>query len=307
MGNGATNGASMARETPNGLSNGPSLRKDSIPISEPSRMVNRSVLSGTTAGGMSPAPNRFLQEWPWLEHSAHRVHLNDPSLVELDLSNRALPRNDFSILQKLLKGLLGNTCLKILRLNACCLQSLDVSAIPEVLRHNTALEELDISNNDLNLDSLLAVAEALKVNTSLLSLNCHGNVSNGSVETAFAEVLCKSNSTLLVLGLPTSSLDCRNQIEIALQSNRHKAALKLGLTEDEGQPVFKARGHPLEVMQAGLEDRPTMVTEPASAGLGGAAAPGTDAVAAAAGSVAATAAVVASRAVETSDEYCYMA
>jgi len=111
------------------------------------------------------------------EHVALMLEQNN-TITDLDMNHRANERHfnqplvDFGF-RMICEALLKNNSLTKLDLGACRIND-DLSALGDVLIHNTALKVLNLSGNWLNNPTLDKFCEVLKVNATLHTLNLGG-------------------------------------------------------------------------------------------------------------------------------------
>lgn len=160
---------------------------------------------------------------------AQRVQLNDPTLVELDLSRKMLPPGDEEprILRKLFDGLRTNTHLQTLRLNNVGLYAdNDVAALAAALQQNTRLKELDVESNFLEPPQLIMLVRALAIeehsSTVLQTLRCCNQFSQeeaGDSVFAAMQSTLNTNKRLRYLGIHVTNMCYRTAIDRKLIDN----------------------------------------------------------------------------------------
>ena len=173
------------------------------------------------------------------------------SLEELDLSqNSQLPKNDSEAVGCAIERMLNvNRTLKVLNLSKCELDSAVPTSIFKSLQHNTSLEELHLSENNLLANSdneavVCAIERMLNVNRTLKVLNLR----KCGLDTAVATSIFKSleyNISLEELDLSQNSQLPKNDseavgcaIERMLNVNGTLKVLNLGVHEVT-DPVLK--------------------------------------------------------------------
>lgn len=196
-----------------------------------------------------PPERREADGATWALWMIHRVALNDPELLELDLSNMCLPEGELEcrIVPKLfselrnsrhltklflnhsnLRGgpqvatlaasLARNKSLEVLELESNCFEPRDVVCISVALATNTTLQELRLANQFMRepQDDMLADSEVLGPYVTYEESNLDSREVFESMHQAL-----KTNRTLVKLGMfiPISQAHWRDQIYKAIVKN----------------------------------------------------------------------------------------
>jgi len=105
-------------------------------------------------------------------------------------------------------------------LEGCNVNDDECRAIAEVLKENTALEKLDLSDNLITDSGAMALAEALEENEHLTEINLKQNKISDAGALAFAKML-RVNSTLRILNLRANKIrrEGYEELGFALASN----------------------------------------------------------------------------------------
>jgi len=173
---------------------------------------------------MEPAKDKAYGNWMvWM---VHRVHLNDPTLKELNFSSMIMPmpKVEWRVAPKLMDALQTNTQLEQLLLGSSNLRRTQGPAFAEALGKNTTLRIVDVAANDLDTESIKAAALALKDNTES-KLETWRFASNGGMTSLGAPTeealnnLLKTNKTISTLGCALMNPGYRDTINRALLRN----------------------------------------------------------------------------------------
>ncbi|KNC97230.1 uncharacterized protein SPPG_07617 [Spizellomyces punctatus DAOM BR117] len=168
------------------------------------------------------ATNPILDE---LLYSLNLIQNNDESLVDLDLTDCPV----FRIVHgtALAGGLLKNTHLKKVALKGVGFQTQNAIELAEALKHNTTLEVLDLSNNQIAPAGIKALAEMLQENQGLkeLRLSQQRAPAGTDAEQSLARALAK-NETLTRLSLQIRDVASRNAIDRSITRNKEIARKK---------------------------------------------------------------------------------
>jgi len=166
----------------------------------------------------------------WLIWSVHRVKVNDPSLVELDLSCYLLPaaEDEPRIIPKLFEALGDNTHLKDLHLCYTNLRGdIAVEGLTNALRRNHTLRQLNVESNSLIPRQLVSILSAACSNpkTALEAFRCQEQleVADPCRETfmQMAQAM-EENMTLIEVGLWIDDPHWRDQIFRTIIRNREQ-------------------------------------------------------------------------------------
>jgi len=181
----------------------------------------------------------------WLIWLVHRVALDDPELVELDLSGHTLPNplDEPRIVPKLFRALRHNSHLEVLDLADCRLFGAEQAGLLAAsLRENVALRVLNLNSNMLEPSDLQLVFEALSQNSVLEELRCSNQFSSGKVGREALQILghaMKENRTLRKLGMDLTDPHWRSQMDRAITRN-----IELGRrARHSGEPRGCAQQH----------------------------------------------------------------
>lgn len=167
-------------------------------------------------------PNREKQFGDWMVWMVHRVHLNDPTLEDLNFNNHAmpLPYLQWKVAPKLMKALETNTHLKNLSLAKSNMQKPQGHELAAALKKNCSLKVINIESNYLDAECLRQIAVAISENRNseiqqlrLSNQLCMGKYCGLPVEQAFATMLQK-NETITTLGMTFQDrhwFDCINR------------------------------------------------------------------------------------------------
>jgi len=179
----------------------------------------------------------------------HRLHLNDPTLTDVDFSCVEIPAPHLEprIGPKLMKALKTNEHCKKLNLSLTSLRSGQADELCEALKLNKALESLDISNNLLASDRIISLANAIKSNADSALCDLKVAYQNGvdalgrAVEKALAE-LVENNKKITTLACSFEDAHWRGQKDKFLMRNkdevRRQRKKEAGMT-DTVQVVYK--------------------------------------------------------------------
>jgi hypothetical protein len=141
----------------------------------------------------------------FLAHIVKRLAQNDPTLVELELSDP--PDTVAEVLAQAIAGALHkNSTLKKLNLHLCFIGDAGAQEIAGALRKNSTLKELNLFVNDIGDAGAQEIAGALHENSTLTELCVGGNCFGDAGAQAFAGAL-RENSTLERLDLQYSVPD----------------------------------------------------------------------------------------------------
>lgn len=172
-----------------------------------------------------PGKGKVLGDWMvWM---VHRVHLNDPSLTELDFANVWMPLGyaEPRIAPKLVKALAHNTHLVTLQLSHTNLQKPEGILLAESLKANETLQFLSLESNSLDSYTIKLMAEALLENPrSVLEVwrfnnQAHiGRYFGRPVEEAVADLMEK-NQRICKLGFACDDANSRMKIDRAILRN----------------------------------------------------------------------------------------
>ncbi|TPX61756.1 hypothetical protein SpCBS45565_g07179 [Spizellomyces sp. 'palustris'] len=168
------------------------------------------------------ATNPILDE---LLYSLNLIQNNDESLVDLDLTDCPVFRIAHGT--ALAGGLLRNTHLKKVALKGVGFQTQNAIELAEALKHNTTLEVLDLSNNQIAPAGIKALAEMLQENQGLkeLRLSQQRAPAGTDAEQGLARALAK-NETLTRLSLQIRDVASRNAIDRSITRNKEIARKK---------------------------------------------------------------------------------
>jgi hypothetical protein len=116
-----------------------------------------------------------------------RLRENDPTLVELDLSQQRITDKDVA---ELCEALIGNQTLRVLNLAKNKIGDKGAGAIATMLEQNWFLRELDLSENSIKKFGAYKLREAFDLNITLQSLKLEGNPIKGKLKVV--EPMCTS-------------------------------------------------------------------------------------------------------------------
>lgn len=156
----------------------------------------------------------------WMIWMAHRVFLNDPSLVTCDFSRRV--SDDPLVFPKIAAALARNTHVQKLLMSSSGFR--EIEALAASLHENKTLRVLDLNETRLTDLELILLANAVASNGTLAELRCNpiGGLGGGHkaapVWQAFVK-LVKSNTNLCKLGLRVEEDQYRRTIEEQLGRN----------------------------------------------------------------------------------------
>merc|ERR1719330_826323 len=114
----------------------------------------------------NPTPDQKGVDWQlWI---THRVHLNDNTLEVVDFNHVKMPppHQEPRIAPKMFKALLSNTVVKTLKMQSANVHKPQGVQLADVLRTNEVLENVDISANHLDAQSMEGIGNAIKSNDS---------------------------------------------------------------------------------------------------------------------------------------------
>ena len=147
--------------------------------------------------------------------------LNYHCLKHLVITNCNM-RNCLSSLMAVLQALKENCKLKVLNLNHNNMTGEVSESLASVIKNNSGLEELGLSDNDLKASSAV-ILQALKGSCKLKAINLNNNNTTGEVAEDLASVI-KNNSSLEELGL--SCNDLKLSSVVILQALKENCKLK---------------------------------------------------------------------------------
>mmetsp|Transcript_94151 Transcript_94151/g.263037 ORF Transcript_94151/g.263037 Transcript_94151/m.263037 type:complete len:1162 (+) Transcript_94151:119-3604(+) len=192
-----------------------------------------------------PGKGKVLGDW--LVWMVHRVHLNDPSLTELNFANVWMPlgHTEPRIAPKLVKAIAHNTHLVTLQLSHTNLQKPEGQLLAESLKANETLQFLNVESNSLDSHTIRRMAEALSENPrSALEVWRFNNQKHigryfgRPVEETVADMMEK-NQRICKLGFAVDDANSRLKIDRAILRNMDFARKRRrrGADGEEGDEV----------------------------------------------------------------------
>ena len=159
------------------------------------------------------------------------LHSNN-SLLELNLSSSHIVIG----LSEMMKGLHENTTLRKLILSDNCFDHIGAT-ICTLLKHNTTLLELDVSNCCIYKPDVEEIIEGLKVNKTLRSLNISGNRLYDDGVMYFSECL-QINCTLKKLNLSNSGIYTGKLIGTGIIQSLQQLNISKNIITDEAMQTI---------------------------------------------------------------------
>ncbi|KAH6571509.1 hypothetical protein BASA62_003831 [Batrachochytrium salamandrivorans] len=167
------------------------------------------------------ATNPILDE---LLHSLALINANDPIMVVMDIKDCASFTHEHAVV--LGEALKTNTHLRTIFMSNSRVINQSAVEIARGLAHNTGVESVDLSGNNIGPVGMRALAEMLESNSTLLELRLDHQKSITSTgtdaEQAFARALTKNN-TLQKLNMSFRDVPSRNQVDRGISRNKESA------------------------------------------------------------------------------------
>jgi Ran GTPase-activating protein (RanGAP) involved in mRNA processing and transport len=206
--------------------NAAGLRASCFPIvaKEPRRAAQQRPrpVESRQAGALLPnTPLPAVKSVP----ASFAMHEFRQSQTLLDLSGRAIGDDTARLLAK---QLMGNTCLKELRLSSNCIGDAGAEMIANVLKENATLVKLMLDSNSIGTSGIAAIADSLKQNKRLTGLVLRNN-NFGAVGAAAIASALEDNTSLEELGLGGNSVGAVGAAALGVALRRNSTLASLGL------------------------------------------------------------------------------
>lgn len=194
-----------------------------------------------------PAKNRHYGDWMiWM---VHRVHLNDPTLTELDFTNMHMPdpHVEKRIAPKLMHAIARNTHLETLALSNSNVLRAQGGELGQSLTTNTSLKVLNLECNALDSAAVREIALGIKANPGcrleVLRLSHQkqmGQFFGRPTEEAVGQMMEK-NELIVKLGFECDDAHWRNLIDRALLRNNDFFRRRSAPSGSEEMPTAEER------------------------------------------------------------------